>query len=79
MKRHRTFWKWLILWARAGVMAEARKKRIIRENIDTWNRENRAFIEKCNRRADAATSRPSADKANGTAPDMGHHTGGGII
>lgn len=27
MKRKRSFWKWLILWARAGVMAEARKKK----------------------------------------------------
>ncbi len=45
----RSFWKWLVLWARAGAIAEARKKRIMRENLETWNRENRAFIKKCER------------------------------
>lgn len=52
MKEGRSFWKWFILWSRAYVMAEARGKRIMRENLETWNRENRAFIEKCNREED---------------------------
>ena len=79
MKRHRTFWKWLILWARAGAMSEARKKRIIHENLDVWNQENRAFVDKCNRESDAIIGRPSADEANGTVADMGHHTDSGVI
>ena len=45
----RSFWQWLVLWARAGAMAEARKKRIMHENLETWNRENRDFIRKCER------------------------------
>ncbi len=45
----RSFWKWLVLWARAVNMDEARKKRIMRENLETWNRENRDFIKKCER------------------------------
>lgn len=52
MKEGRSFWKWFILWSRAYAMAEAREKRIMRENLETWNRENRAFIEKCNREVD---------------------------
>lgn len=52
MKEGRSFWKWFILWSRAYAMAEERKKRIMRENLETWNRENRAFIEKCNREED---------------------------
>lgn len=52
MKEGRSFWKWLVLWIRAIAMAEERKKRIMRENLETWNRENRAFIEKCNREVD---------------------------
>lgn len=79
MKRHRTFWKWLVLWARAGAMSEARKKRIMRENLDTWNRENRAFVEKCNREPGAVIDRPSADEANGAVSDVGHHADGGLI
>ncbi len=78
MKRHRTFWKWLVLWARAGVMSEARKKRIMRENLNTWNRENRVFVEKCNRKDDAVIYQPSADEANGTVTDVGHHADGGV-
>ena len=52
MKEGRSFWKWFILWSRAYAMAEAREKRIMRENLETWNRENRAFIKKCNREED---------------------------
>lgn len=44
MRKKRSFWKWLILWARAGTMEEARKKRIMRENLEEWNRMNRDFI-----------------------------------
>lgn len=78
MKRHRTFWKWLVLWARAGAISEARKKRIMSENLDTWNWENRVFVEKCNRKDDAVIYRPAADEANGTVTDVGHHADGGV-
>lgn len=57
MKRRRSFWKWLYLWARAGAMADARKKRIIRENLETWNRDHRKFIEKCDREMDKEIDR----------------------
>lgn len=57
MSRHRTFWKWLALWARAGALSEARKKRIMRENLDTWNRNNRAFIRECEKEDNAKTAR----------------------
>lgn len=60
MKRHRTFWKWLVLWARAVAIEEARKKRIIRENLDAWNRNNRTFIRKCERE-DAIIARKRTD------------------
>lgn len=57
MKRHRSFWKSLYLWARAGAMADARKKRIMRENLETWNRDHRAFINKCDREEAKAIDR----------------------
>lgn len=62
MKRKRNFWRWLILWARAGVIAEARKKRIMRENLDAWNRYNRDFIRKCEKEEDKNARKPSADE-----------------
>lgn len=36
MKRHRRFWRWLAIWARAVAIEEARKKRILRE-IQEWD------------------------------------------
>ena len=45
MKKGRTFWRWLKLWWRASVWEEYRKKRIIRENLESWNRSNRRFID----------------------------------
>mgnify|MGYP000553659835 FL=1 len=67
MKEGRSFWKWLVLWIRAIAMAEERKKRIMRENLETWNRENRAFIEKCNREVDYLVDHgghPTADESS---------------
>lgn len=57
MKRRRSFWKWLYLWARAGAMADASKKRIMRENLETWNRDHRAFINKCDRETERRVDR----------------------
>lgn len=39
---------WGIVRSRAWNMAELHKKRIMRENLETWNRYNRDFIKKCN-------------------------------
>ncbi|HAP20289.1 MAG TPA: hypothetical protein DCR27_03350 [Lachnospiraceae bacterium] len=64
MKRKRSFWMWLALWARAGALAEARKKRIMRENLDTWNDYNRDFIRKCEREDDRKGGRPSSDESS---------------
>lgn len=80
MKRHRTFWRWLELLARAEVIKDFRRKRIMRENLETWNRENRKFIEKENRREFArSTKGPSADESS----TVGHYgcdsgNGGGL-
>lgn len=57
MKRRRSFWKWLYLWSRAGAIADAHKKRIIRENLATWNRYNSKFIKKCEREEERALDR----------------------
>ena len=35
-------------WARAMNIKEIHRKRIIRENIEAWNRHNRAFIKREN-------------------------------
>ena len=40
------------------------EKRIMRENLETWNRYNRGFIRKCEREEAAAFSRPSADESS---------------
>lgn len=64
MKEGRSFWKWLVLWCRAGAMEEARKKRIMRENLETWNRHNRNFIKKCEREDANTTYGPSADESS---------------
>lgn len=65
MKRKRSFWRWLVLWARAGAFEEARKKRIMRENLETWNRYNRGFIRKCEREDDTAGfDNSSADESS---------------
>lgn len=78
MKRKRSFWKWIVLWARAGAFEEARKKRIMRENLETWNRYNRGFIRKCEREDAAALSRPSADESS-AAGFYGSDCGDGAV
>lgn len=78
MKRKRSFWKWLILWARAGVMAEARKKRILRENLATWNHYNRDFIRKCEKEDAKAASTLSNDEYS-TVGFYGGDSGDGLI
>ena len=40
---------WGIVRSRAWNMAELHKKRIMRENLETWNRYNRNFIRECER------------------------------
>ncbi len=74
MNRRRSFWKRLVLWARAAAFEEARKKRIMRENLETWNRYNRGFIKECERDDAAASARPSAD-ASSTAGFYGSDSG----
>mgnify|MGYP001104617808 CR=1 FL=1 len=79
MKRRRNFLKWLVLWARAGAIAEAHKKRIMRENLETWNRENRDFIRKSERQEWKNGYGTSADESS-TAGFYGSDGGdGGII
>lgn len=64
MKRKRNFWRWLVLWARAGAMEEARKKRIMRENLDAWNENNRDFIRACEKEDEKNIRKPSADETS---------------
>lgn len=64
MKRKRSFWRWLVLWARAGAMEEARKKRIMRENLDAWNSNNRDFIRDCEKEDEINITKPSADETS---------------
>ena len=52
MKTGRSFWKWLLLALRASALKDARSKRIMQENLETWNRYNREFIKKCEREED---------------------------
>lgn len=64
-RKRRTFWRWLKLWWRASIWEEFRKKRILRENLEAWNRHNKRFIEKCHRkecrRIDRGENGPGAD------------------
>lgn len=76
MGRKRSLWRWLMLWARAGVIEDARKKRIMRENLETWNRCNRDFIKQCEREDAAASSGPSADESS-TVGFFGSDSGDG--
>lgn len=78
MKRTRSFWKWLLLWARAGALAEAREKRIWRENLDTWHRNNRDFIRKCERENARNIDRPSSDESS-TVGFYGSDSGDGGV
>ncbi len=64
MKKGRSFWKWLYLWARAGVIEEERRKRDIREYQEEWHRENRAFIRQCEREDARMYSGTSADESS---------------
>lgn len=64
MKRKRNFWRWLILWARAGAIEDARKQRIMRENLETWARYNQSFITKCEREDATISTNPSADESS---------------
>lgn len=78
MKRKRSFWKWLILWARAGAIEEARKKRIMRENLETWNRYNRDFIRKCEMEEARHHREPSADETSAVG-FYGSDSGDGLL
>ncbi len=64
MNRKRNFWRWLVLWARAGAIAEARKKRIMRENLEAWNKNNRDFIRECEKEDEKISRKPSADETS---------------
>lgn len=75
-RKGRSFWRWLLVWARHGVMAEARRKRIMRENLETWNRYNRDFIRQCEREDENKWYTTSADESSA----VGNFSGdGGIV
>lgn len=78
MKRKRSFGKWLVLCARAGALAEARKKRIMRENLETWERYNRDFIRKCEREDARNSGNPSSDESS-TVGFYGSDPGDGSV
>ena len=77
MNRKRSFWKWISLWLRAGMIEEARRKKIMRENLATWNHLNRDFINKCNRAEAAHLQGPSADEES--AVGYGSDSGDGSV
>ncbi len=52
-----TFTHWGKVRMRAFNMAEIREKRIMKENLETWNRDNRKFINAENRRTDRQIER----------------------
>ena len=54
------------------------EKRIMRENLKTWNREHRGFIRKCEREDADAFSRPSADESS-TVGFYGSDCGDGSV
>ena len=73
MIRKRSFWRWICICSRAGLINEARKKRIMQGNLTTWNKMNRGFIEKCNREDATRIYGTSADEesAVGYGSDSG--------
>lgn len=78
MKHSRSFWRWLIVWARAGALAEAREKRIMRENLETWDRYHRQFIIKSERKESRRYDSPSADESS-TVGGYGSDSGDGSV
>lgn len=78
MKRKRSFLKWLNLSIRAAMIEEIRKKRILRENLETWNRMNRGFIRKCEREEAKRRNRASSDESS-TVGFYGSDSGDGSI
>lgn len=77
MKRKRSLRKWISLWLRAGMIEEAWKKRIMRENLATWNEMNRDFIDECNNEDAARIYGPSADEES--AVGYGSDSGDGSV
>lgn len=62
MKKGRSFWKWLYLWARAGVINDIREKRINQEILESmtkiWDEECKDYVDEDDYRE------PSADESS---------------
>ncbi len=66
------FTTWGQLRLRANHIAELRKKRLLKENLETWNRENRKFIKKMDKETEREIEKkygpnPPQDKEMETA------------
>lgn len=69
--KHRSFWKWLVLFVRSCSIKNAQEEREMREFHEQWARDHQAFIRKCDREIDREIERQYNN--------FGHEDDGGCV